>query len=193
MRVRLSLMRWAWVLLLSACLFVPGTSLLGSRTLKIYGKGFSFFVTEPDGWIIDARSAAQLANFVMYAEGSDWRQTEVIAFGRLVKRGAEESLQEFGELELIRVQQHCPELKISDSELESTSLRRFFAKSCRCPGGKQEIVVFSEAPGFFAIFVLSSNDGKALTRSLPPFEELVSSFRWSGKTHPRANLHRSRE
>ena len=115
-------------------------------------RAFSFFVTEPDGWIIDARSAAQLANFVMYAEGSDWRQTEVIAFGRLVKRGPEESLQEFGELELIRVQQHCPELKISDSELESTSLRRFFAKSCRCPGGKQEIVVFSEAPGFFRHF-----------------------------------------
>ncbi len=193
MRVRLSLMRWTWVVLLSACLFVPGTSLLGSRTLKIYGKGFSFFVTEPDGWIIDARSAAQLANFVMYADGSDWRQTEVLAFGRLVERGPEESLQEFGELELIRFQQQCPELKISDSDVEFTGRRPVFAKSCRCPGGKQEIVVFSEAPGFFAIFVLSSNDDTALTRSLSPFQELVASFRWSGKTHPRANLHRSRE
>ena len=193
MRVRLSIMRWASVLLLSACLFIPGTSLLGSRTLKIYGKGFSFFVTEPDGWTIDARSAAQLANFVMYAEGSDWRQTEVLAFGRLVERGPEESLQEFGELELIRFQQYCPELKISDSDLGSTSLRPSFAKSCRCPGGKQEIVVFSETPGFFAIFVLSSHDRKALTRSLPPFEELVSSFRWSGKPHPQAKSHRSRE
>ena len=193
MRVRLSIMRWASVLLLSACLFIPGRSLLGSRTLKIYGEGLSFFVTEPDGWTIDAQSAAQLANFVMYAEGSDWRQTEVLAFGRLVERGPEESLQEFGELELIRFQQHCPELKISDSDLESTSLRPFFAKFCRCPGGKQEIVVFSETPGFFAIFVLSSNDGKALTRSLPPFEELVSSFRWSGKPHPQAKSHRSRK
>ena len=193
MRVRLSIMRWASVLLLSACLILPGTSLLGSRTLKIYGKGFSFFVTEPDGWIIDARSAAQLANFVMYADGSDWRQTEVLAFGRLVERGPAESLQAFGELELIRFQQHCPEMKISDSDLELTGLQSFFAKSCRCPGGKQEVVVFSEAPGFFAIFVLSSNDGKALIRSLPPFQELVSSFRWSGKAHPRAKLHRSRE
>ena len=193
MRVRLSPMRWPLVALLSACLFIPGTSLLGSRTLKIYGKGFSFFITEPDGWIIDARSAAQLANFVMYVDGSDWRETEVLAFGRLVERGPEESLQEFGELELIRFQQLCPEMKISDSGLELTGLRPVFAKSCGCPGGKQEIVVFSEAPGFFAIFVLSSNDGKALTRSLPPFQELVSSFRWSGKTHPRANLHRSQE
>ena len=86
MRVRLSPMRWPLVALLSACLFIPGTSLLGSRTLKIYGKGFSFFITEPDGWIIDARSAAQLANFVMYVDGSNWRETEVLAFGRLVER-----------------------------------------------------------------------------------------------------------
>ncbi len=181
-------MKWPSILLLSACLWVAATDLLGSRTLKIYGKGFSFFVTEPEGWVIDARSAAQLANFVMYTHGSDWRQADVLVFARMVEKGAGESLDDFGQLELIRLQQQCPELQVDDATLELKSTRPFLAKSCLCPGGKQEIVVFSEAPGFFAIFVLSSKSSQALAGSLTPFQELVSSFRWSQKRHPRANL-----
>ncbi len=39
------------------------------QTLRFSTEGFSYLITEPDGWQIDGQSVAQIANFAMSKKG----------------------------------------------------------------------------------------------------------------------------
>jgi len=178
--------------LLKVCLsiaFLLGCvpALEGGRTLRIRGLDYSFLVTEPAGWTINVGSAVQVANFVMHPEGTQWREAEVVAFSRFFPRSQDEDLEKFLQSELAGQEVLCPKLEISDLPLdvdlspEARSQPRVVAKSCACPGGKHEVVAFTEVTDYFVIFVLSARDGASISEALPTFQQLISSFRWLGR------------
>lgn len=174
------------------CLLVSIPFLEGGRTLRIRGMDYSFLVTEPAGWTIDVGSAIQVANFVMHPEGTQWREADVVAFSRFFPRNRDEDLEKFLQSELAGQEVLCPQLEISDLHLdlelspETRSRPRVVAKSCACPGGKQEVVAFTKVPDYFIIFVLSARAGASVSEALPIFQQLISSFRWLGR--PRSSV-----
>ena len=178
-------------------LLISMPALEGGRTLRIRGLDYSFLVTEPAGWTIDVGSAVQVANFVMHPEGTHWREAAVVAFSRFFPRSQDEDLEKFLQSELAGQEVLCPKLEISDLRLdvdlnpENRSRPRVVAKSCACPGGKQEVVAFTEVTDYFVIFVLSARDEASISRALPTFQTLISSFRWLGRPGPPVELLRS--
>ena len=180
-----------------AFLLVSLPALEGGRTLRIRGLDYSFLVTEPSGWTIDVGSAIQVANFVMHPEGTHWRKADVVAFSRFFPRNPDEDLENFLQSELAGQEVLCPNLEISDLHLdleldpETRKRPRVVAKSCACPGGKQEVVAFTEVTDYFVIFVLSARDEATVSRALPTFQQLISSFRWLGPPRSAVELHRS--
>jgi len=179
------------------CLLVSVTASEGGRTLRIRGLDYSFLVTEPSGWTIDVGSVIQVANFVMHPEGTQWREADVVAFSRFFPRNQDEDLENFLQSELAGQEVRCPKLEISDLHLDlalnpGTGDRpRVVAKSCACPGGKQEVVAFTEVTDYFVIFVLSARDEASVSEALPTFQQLISSFRWLGRPRSPVDLLRS--
>ena len=169
------------------CLLVGIAALEGGRTLRIRGLDYSFLVTEPAGWTIDAGSAIQVANFVMHPEGTHWREADVVAFSRFFPRNPDEDLEKFLQSELAGQEVLCPKLEINDLQLdlelnpETRKRPRVVAKWCACPGGKQEVVAFTEVTDYFVIFVLSARDEASVSQALPTFQQLISSFHWLGR------------
>lgn len=184
---------WVSIVCLLGC--VP--ALEGGRTLRIRGLDYSFLVTEPSGWTIDVGSAIQVANFVMHPEGTQWREADVVAFSRFFPRNQDEDLENFLHSELAGQEVRCPKLEISDLNLdlalnpEARERPRIVAKSCACPGGKQEVVAFTEVTDYFVIFVLSARDAASISKALPTFQQLISSFRWLGRPRSSVELLRS--
>ena len=180
-----------------ACLLGCVPALEGGRTLRIRGLDYSFLVTEPSGWTIDVGSVIQVANFVMHPEGTQWREADVVAFSRFFPRNQDEDLENFLQSELAGQEVRCPKLEISDLRLdlelnpETRKRPRVVAKSCACPGGKHEVVAFTEVTDYFVIFVLSGRDEASISEALPTFQQLISSFRWLGRPRSSVELLRS--
>ncbi len=180
-----------------ACLLISMPAVDGGRTLRIRGMDYSFLVTEPAGWTIDVGSAIQVANFVMHPEGTQWREADVVAFSRFFPRNQGEELENFLQSELAGQEVLCPKLSVSDLHLdlelnpETQTRPSVVAKSCDCPGGKQEVVAFTEVPDYFVIFVLSARDEASISKALPTFQQLISSFRWLGRPRSSVELLRS--
>ncbi|MDA2937918.1 hypothetical protein MYX75_06625 [Acidobacteria bacterium AH-259-A15] len=147
-------------------------------TLRVRGNGFSFSVTEPEGWSIDFQSAAQIANFVMHPKESNWREANVVAFARLTPMRPQQSLKTFMQRDLQEFQESCPFYEIQDVNLDLRGPRKFLTKALHCPGVRHEIVAVTHVPGFFVTFILSSNHQNELHSARSSFQDLLSSFLW---------------
>lgn len=150
--------------------------------LKIHGNGFSFLITEPDGWVIDVESAAQIANFVMHEQGTTWRQATVMVFGRLMEKEKNENLQSFMKLDVDQFEENCPGFEVKDVPLNIPSEPKFLAKAYNCPGARREVTAFAEVDNLFAVFILTAKKKELIDKSLPAFSQMLSSFRWLGRT-----------
>lgn len=163
-----------------------GSQLQAGRTLKILGAGFSFLITEPEGWTIDIRSAAQIANLVMYKTGTTWREADVVVFARFIERAKKETLTDFVQLDINQFKENCPSSEIKDLNLKAVKHEKFLTKAYNCQGGRNKIVAFTKLPKSFGVFVLSSKNDRAVSDALLPFEQMLSSFQWLGETEGRA-------
>lgn len=168
-------MRKAFIVAVFPFLFA---TMQAGRTLHFTGRGFSFSITEPDGWLVDLESAIQIAQFVVYPAGSNWRQAPQAIFGRFVDRRREQTLESFVSSERKRFTERCPFFEIHDLDLREDSPYRFIVKSYQCPGVRHEVVAITEVPEFFVVFVLSGNSPEGLEEGKAPLKELISSFRW---------------
>ena len=146
--------------------------------MRIGDKDFSFSITEPEGWTIDFAAAQQIANFAMYPMNTTWRESDVVAFARFLPKGSQETLEVFLGNNLKEFQQGCPFYETGDVKLELSGAQTFVTKAFHCPSMRHEIVAVTEVPGFFIIFVLSSNQRNQLQSAFFPFRELLSSFLW---------------
>ena len=120
--------------------------LIGGKTIRIGGNGFSFSITEPDGWQIDFRGASQIANFVMHPEGSDWRQAPVVVFARFTPRGSRETLESFADKDAEEFQKTCLFYEIQNIDLSLKGVRKFLSREHSCPSVRNEIVAVTEVP-----------------------------------------------
>jgi hypothetical protein len=153
----------------------------GGRLVNLNGRNFSIQVLEPEGWELDTRSAPQLANFIFYPEGVNWRDSDAIVFARLIPRSSEESVEEFSAQNRIRFEEGCPFAEPEQKESLPLAVDRFAIQVYDCPGVRKEIVAITSIPGFFAVFALSLQNLEVEAGALESFEKIVDSFRWFPK------------
>lgn len=154
------------------------TPVQASKTLRLYGHGFSFVVAEPEGWVVDLESAAQIANFVLSRQGVNWREAETVIFARFVQKQRDEDLERFVKQDVDHFEENCPLFEIEDVKLKIDSPLKYSVKSYNCPGARHEIVAVTEVPSHFVVWILSARHKDSVSPDLPAFQELLSAFRW---------------
>ncbi len=159
------------------CLLLGSTWLPGG-TLRFNLPSFSFSITEPEGWMVDHRSAAQVAHLVLNEKGKQWRQADLVIFVRFVPNQEQESAEAFLQADEERFMEQCAFAEIQDVDLHLDGFQPYLIKSYECPGIQTEIVAVTQVSSHFALFVLSSQKGNDASRGLEPFRMVLDTFRW---------------
>ncbi len=102
----------------------------------------------------------------------------MIVLARFNRTPGNDSLHILVEKESQELQRTCPLSDVKDVNLEIDGTQDFLIKTVYCTGLRHEIVAFTKVPGFFVTFILSSDQESRLRASVPPFQELLSSFLW---------------
>ncbi len=154
------------------------------NTVRLNSRHFTVLLTEPDGWVLDTKSAAQIAHFVLHERGTPWRQAEAVVFGRFSPRGESETAETLILEDEGRFRLECPAADVRERDLELESPYPFTVKSFRCPGSRIELVAVATLPSSFTIFVLSSGRADLLESRLEAFKEILEGFRWLPREEP---------
>ena len=148
-------------------------------TGMLYGKNHMFFVTAPDGWVLDNQSAVkQGVHAAFYPKGGSWRNSPVVMYASgFGKKDTNQTIQEF----------------ISDDSLtfvkRDSSIRIQDAPVLRNDDGEEAIVKWFfyyqyEAVAYFKelkstnIIVLSARTEEQFKESYLAFKKLVSSYKF---------------
>jgi hypothetical protein len=133
---------------------------------------------EPEGWELATRAALQIADFILYPEGTDWRRADVVIYVRFVDHEEYENCNEFIESSREQFRAQCP---LGDSEIATESLQRvsgFLVEEFRCAGIREEIIAVTDVPDRFVVFSLTAQTGHSIDHSIPVLKEILRSFKW---------------
>ncbi len=156
----------------------------GGNVVRITSPYFSFLISEPEDWTLDLESAAQIAQFVLTPEGRNWRDSDLVIFGRFVPAGPSETMESFLKADSDQFAQGCKTGKVRDLKWDLDGAQEFQVRSYICPGTQDDVVAVTQLPRFFAVFILSAQLGGDIADGQEPFKEVLSGFRWLGRTDP---------
>jgi hypothetical protein len=164
------------VLLLVSFSFVVAQD--DGKVLRLYGRDFSFQVTEPDGWMLNTRSAPQIANFIFHPRGVDWRRADSVIFARFVPRLEDETLEDFARQGREKFLAECPFADDRPPPLDLPPVDQFAFEVYHCPGIREEVVAVTAVRRFFVVFALSTQKEGALKEGFGALHQIASSFEW---------------
>ncbi len=147
------------------------------RLLQLHGRGFSFEVLEPEGWLLDTESAPQIANFIFHPRGVNWRRADAVIYARFTPRRSEERLEAFLEENRRHFYATCP--GGTESRAVALDTGSFQVFRFECTGSRTELVAFAEFPGYFVIFALTGRDAQSIAPGEVPLRGILRSFRWT--------------
>lgn len=156
---------------------VPGET-EQTKPIRLYGRGYSVQVGQPAGWILDTRSAPQLANFILHPVGTNWRQADTLIFVRFNPEEPDQSLEEFLTVDREKFLEECPFGDPPGEPKTRKEAPRFRFQRFRCPGVRDELVAAVRVPGMVITFALTTQKEKGIERSLPAFLEVLKYFEW---------------
>jgi len=149
----------------------------------IYGEDHAYFLTEPDGWILDNQiGVSQGIHAVFYPEGTSWKDSDAVMYSRAVARPeGEEPIQ-------AQVTNTIDVFKANGSPDSRAEFRKTITTDSGETGeiyyftGDQwnnfEAVAYFPAPQTINFVVLTCRSREAFERSLPAFETVAESYRF---------------
>ena len=155
---------------------------LHSQTGLVYGSDCAYFLTAPNGWVLDAKSAkSDGVPVCFYPKGGSWKDSTTVMYSRSVPQKGR-TLDRW-------IEEDVAELRKADSSLktESISELRVGERSAKVldfkhnKGAARERVAYLAVPKAFVLFTLTTRDEKEFKKSLPAFENLVRSYRYVGE------------
>jgi len=159
---------------------VTAVAVAGGNVIRVSGPQFSFLIAEPEDWMLDVESAAQIAHVALYKKGADWRTTDLVIFGRFIPRSSSETVEDFLKADEEKFLAQCPFADTEDIKLPVEGPHPFVIKSYACPGIETQVVAVSRLSSHFVLFVLTAQHGGSPDPGLEPFTEVLNSFRWLG-------------
>jgi hypothetical protein len=148
----------------------------------VYGDGFSYFLTAPEGWVLDNTAGVDLGlHAVFYPRGSTWTASPAVMYANTVERDTvSQSLEAFiadvvqktrAEAPTIRVRK-VPALTTRDGKRAEI---RVFTGDKR---GNCDRVAFIPEGHIFVMVTLTSKTPHAYAQSTSAFDALVSSYQF---------------
>ena len=148
----------------------------------VYGDGFSYFLTAPQGWVLDNTAGVDLGlHAVFYPRGSTWAASPAVMYANTVERDTvSQSLEAFiadvvrktrAEAPTIRVRK-MPALTTRDGKRAEI---RVFTGDKR---GNCDRIAFIPEGNIFVMVTLTSKTPGAYSQSTSAFDALVSSYQF---------------
>jgi hypothetical protein len=165
------------LLTLTVALAIAGAA--EAQTGIVYGDSHAFFVTAPDGWVLDNRSG--LANGVhagFYPQGSSWRDSPAVMYANGVGRSSGETLDSFIADDIQTFRGRSPQIQVKEGPPIKTkdgrvALMRYFSGD---QSGNYEAVAYIAEKKAIIVLALSARSQDAYQRSLQSFDELVRNY-----------------
>ena len=147
----------------------------------VYGEGHAFWLTVPDGWVLDNTSGVEQGlHAVFYPTGSSWSDSPVVMYANTAPRDTvkAESLESFiaGDVDEARAKsphvraQRAPDLLTANGK--HAAVRIFTGDKW----GNSEEVAYIPEHQVFVLLTLTSKTPDAFARSTHAFESLVKSY-----------------
>lgn len=144
-----------------------------------YGKNHAYFLTAPEGWILDTEcGVAQRVYAVFYPKGSDW-DGPVAMYSNAAPRDGR-TITEAIQKDIDHMQGRSAGIKVTDAGTTKTadgkvaSLRYFTGDKF----GNYEAVGYVPEDKVVVNIVLTARNKAAFEESLQPFRKLVASYRF---------------
>ncbi|MFO7722625.1 MAG: hypothetical protein R6V49_05300 [Bacteroidales bacterium] len=153
----------------------------GSKTGIIYGKNHAFFVTAPEGWVLDNQSGVADGLFaVFYEEGQTWQGAENVMYVTTASLEVKKhkTLKKLIAYDIKKFKKHSPKIKIEyhdtliTQDSASAIVVNFFGDS----NGNYESVAYIDAGKTAVMIVMSSRSEASHRKSYAAFESLVRSY-----------------
>lgn len=167
------------LLLLASSLAVADPAAKGGEI--VYGRGVSFMLHTPSGWVLDADSGHDQGMDAVYlAKGSKFGEAKVIAFAHAMSRNGQ-SLTQIMDQSISTMREHAPKLAV-DPATDWTCGKRSgrLVLVAHDPVGNSEALGFLEEGDAVVVIGILANDTKARTAAMPRLRELCSSYRFLG-------------
>ena len=148
----------------------------------VYGSGHSFWISAPNGWILDNSSGVNKGlHAVFYPKGSTWENSIAVMYVNTAERKPDESLDDFikGDTENFK-KKGSPNIKIQNAEPIKTKDGKI--ARVRLFTGDQwensEGVAYIQENKVIVVIVLTSRTAADFQKSLSSFQELVKSYQF---------------
>lgn len=145
-----------------------------------YGDGHAYFLTAPNGWMLDTESAAEQKIYAaFYPKGSSWADGAAVMYssadairGRTLDQAIEDDYN--------ALRKKSPKLAMEDGGTLSTKDNkqaqiRYFKND---KWGNYEACGYVLEPTVVANIVLTARNKEAFEQSLPAFKQLLGSYRF---------------
>jgi len=159
----------------SICLSAEDTQQMSGL---VYGKGYSFWIDSPKGWVLDPQTAKEYGiSVVLYQKGFSFRNAPAVMYTNTLTTN--ENVQDAMKHEADTYKNKHEGIQISSRPDIQTKDKKI-AHVQYYKGQKQdqtdEAVAFIQEKGFYALLVLSAQTERAFEEAYPAFEQLVKSY-----------------
>jgi hypothetical protein len=151
----------------------------------LYGTGYSYWLTAPDGWVIDNESGARqmMSHAVFYPKDQTWQNAPVIFYTNVWKITAEDRTPaDVARHDIVEFHANgSPGYTGSYSETWKLP-HGGHAEVWRFHGdkwGNYEAIAYIPAKKIISFVVITGRTQKLFDQAFPKFRELVTSFQWS--------------
>lgn len=149
----------------------------------VYGKDHSFFIDNPEGWILDNTQGKEFGLLaVLYPKGSSFKSAESVMYENIATKSPERgnNIEEIMRLDKLKFQKGKPEMRVSvgnDIVTQDKKNAKVLIFSRDNLGIQtNEAVAYIDETKIVVLLVLSSQSEMSFKKAYPDFQKLVSSY-----------------
>lgn len=148
----------------------------------VYGTDHSFFITAPDGWVLDTDSgASQGLHAVFYREGETWARAGAVMYVNAASKrvDGQRTLKELMDYDIGQFRKKSPALRVASAPPAMAHGHK--AEILTFEGdqfGNYEAVAYIDEEFTVVMLVLTSRTKGEYDRAYPDFEKLVASYQF---------------
>jgi hypothetical protein len=152
-----------------------------TRTALIYGRGHSYYLTTPIGWVIDHEGGFEEGmNAVFYPAGSTWADAETVMYTTFASYDTtkKETIKDIIASDSNQYKKTSPQLRIKkQSSIQIGKNKKAIVYNFSMEGNYETVAYIEEKKGV-TLIVISSKNKNGCINNYKSFESLVRSYRF---------------
>ncbi len=164
------------------CLYTPALcGITEQGTGMLFGQDHAFFVTAPEGWVLDNQSGVEQGlHMVFYLSGGTWGDSPVMAYGRSVTKGDEiRTVHDLVEYNLNRFRKSgSPDYEAEEKEpitIAGREVKIYYFRGDQW--GNYEAVGYMDEEKTINFLVFNARSKELFEKYIPDFIKLLRSYR----------------